>query len=59
MVKQPSESLSRRSGRGTDASTLAGRVENQSEAARRKQSLAEKMRARTQDATKQDGDKPA
>jgi hypothetical protein len=60
MAKQPSDSLSRRPGRGTDPTLLAGRVENQSEAARRRQSLAEKMRARTQeDSEKADGDTTA
>ncbi|GAB7039237.1 MULTISPECIES: hypothetical protein [Catenuloplanes] len=50
MVRQPSDSLGRRSGRGKDSATLAGRVANQSEAAQRRQSLVEKMRARTRDA---------
>lgn len=58
MVKQPSESLGRRPGRGTDVAALAGRASDQDEAARRRQSLAEKMRARTQEAEKQDGDSP-
>ena len=59
MVKQSSDSLSRRPSRGTDPATLAGRASNQSEAAQRKQSLAEKMRERTQPAEKQDGDQNA
>ena len=60
MVKQPNDSLNRRPGRGADPTTLAGRVENQSEAARHKQSLVEKMRARTQPAADEpDGDTSA
>ncbi|MDP9793284.1 hypothetical protein J2S43_001796 [Catenuloplanes nepalensis] len=58
MVRQPSDSLGRRPGRGKDSATLEGRTANQSEAAQRRQSLAEKMRARTSDADKraeQDG----
>ncbi|GAB7046392.1 hypothetical protein [Catenuloplanes indicus] len=54
MVRQPSDSLGRRPGRGKDSATLAGRVANQSEAAQRRQSLAEKMRARTKDANQAD-----
>ncbi|MDR7275357.1 hypothetical protein [Catenuloplanes atrovinosus] len=59
MVRQPSDSLGRRRpGRGTDPNTLAGRTSNQDEAYRRRQSLAEKMRARTRDPEASDATPP-